>query len=982
VPHAADGEPAPPGGGPGDERAASKAGARREVLVTAWPGGTPDPDAPRRRGPRAADPAMPRQIGRFRLLRPLGSGGMSVVYEAYDDRLERTVALKLLREKGGRRRQARLQREAQALARLSHPNVVEVYETGSHEGRAFLVMERLPGQPLQRWLAAAPRSVQAVIDTFVQAGQGLRAAHAQGLVHRDFKPSNVLVDADGRVRVFDFGLAAPSGPPSEDSVGTGPHPLASGPHSVGTGPHSLGTGPHAAAGLHPVIADLDVQGEHLDEIWEGALTRTGAVLGTPAYMSPEQYEGRPATAQSDQFAFCVALYEALWREHPFVEREQWELLPKHVMEGRLREPSHRRGVPAAVRRVIERGLAVRPKERWPSMDALLVALRRATGQRRRGAMAAGVVMASAAVAGLVLGLGRQPAEAGLCTGASDKLAEVWGAEPHDRVRAALLATGVPYAESAWREVEGALDAYAEEWVAAHRRACEGLAGEHAVARDAAMDGRMACLERRRRELGALVEVLAAADPGVVQHAVAAVSQLEASRSCDAPAIAAVPSDPTLAARIEREREVLRRARALERAGRYRAGLELVRPVTAAADAIGYATLRAEAQLAAGRLHRYLGEHDEAERALERAYFLAQEVEHDALALEAVTLLAYVVSSLQRRPDDAFRWLDAARAAAERVGGDRARGDYLDTEGTVLWAARRRDDALDRFQQALPLLEKEWGPEHPEVAKVLNNTGLLLLDLDRPALALDYIRRSLAIRQAALGSKHPEVGKMLNNQGLALRQAGHMDEAVASFERAHALRLEVLGPDHPDVAKPLANLAAVELERGQLDRAAGYAEQALAIRARAHGEGSVEAAQMHAALGRIRLAQARPDEAVASLTRAVLAIEQALGPEHVELVEPLVELAEAEHRAGRRTQALGHAERALALGAAAGLEPWELARGRLVIAQVEWDLGDSSRARVQAELARNAYATLPAARRRRVASSIAALEVWWAEHGAP
>jgi serine/threonine protein kinase/tetratricopeptide (TPR) repeat protein len=953
---------------------------RRQVLVTAWPDQTPDPDAPRERSSRRREPAMPERIGRFRICRPLGSGGMSVVYEAYDDRLERTVALKLLRERGGKRRQARLQREAQALARLSHPNVVEVYETGTHEGRAFLVMERLPGEPLQRWLMAAPRSVHDVITTFVAAGRGLRAAHDQGLVHRDFKPSNVLVGADGRVRVFDFGLAAPSGAASEDSIGTGPHPLASGPHSAGTGPHRV------ASGSHPVLGDLDVSGS-CDEIWESALTRTGAMLGTPAYMSPEQYEGRPATAQSDQFAFCVALYEGLYGEHPFVERQQWELLPKHVMEGKLREPPRGRRVPAAVQRVLVRGLSVRPKERWPAMEPLLAALQRALGQRRRVAWLSSAVVTTFAAVGLTGWLGWQSADTGTCTGADEKLAQMWGPVQRARVSEAMLATGLPHAADTWHKVEIGIDAYAQEWIEGHHRACEAFdaASDRSRGSDAAMDGRMACLERRRRELGSLVEVLAAADPAVVSQAIGAVSQLDAIAPCESrsgSAIAAVPTDPALAEQIEVHREVLWRAKALERAGQYRRGLELALPVAGVADALGHAPLQAEAQLQVGLLQRLLGAHDEAERALERAYFLGQEIQHDELAREAVSMLAYVVAKLQLRPDDGLRWLEAARMAAERVGGDKAWGDYLDTEGSVLWAARRKEDALLRYRQALPLFEQVWGPKHPEVAGVLNNIGLLLLELDRPDDALDSIRRSLAIRETALGPEHPEVGKMLNNLGLALTQAGRTDEAIVSFQQAHALRLRVLGPDHPDVAKPLANLAAVELDRGQLAAAAEHAERALAIRERAHGVDSVEAALMHALVGEVRLAQSRADEATASLTRAVLAIEQALGAERVELVGPLLQLAEAERRLARLPVALLHAERALELGSVHRLEPWELAPGRLVLAQVEWDRGQRGRARVEAEAARQAYAGLPAARRRRMTAPIAELDAWWAEHGEP
>ncbi|MCX4239783.1 serine/threonine-protein kinase [Paraliomyxa miuraensis] len=954
---------------------------KKEVLLTLWPDRTPDPDAPLDRlRPTSVRRriAPPRRIGSFRILRPLGSGGMSVVYEAYDERLDRTVALKLLRDKGGRRRQARLQREAQALARLCHPNVVEIYEAGMHEGRAYLVMERLPGAPLHRWLAAAPRTVPEIIETFVQAGQGLAAAHAQGLVHRDFKPSNVLVDDDGRVRVFDFGLAAPTGSPSEDSMRTGPHPIASGAQATGTGPH------RAASGSHPALANVELQSH--EDVWEGVLTRTGAMLGTPAYMSPEQYEGRPASAQSDQFSFCVALWESLYGEHPFVERQQWELLPKHVMEGRLREPPAGNEVPSTLHRVVMRGLSVQPDGRWPSMQALLVALSQALVQRRHVAWFGASVGVVGVATAMTLWLAHEPEGKERCTGGRDKLAEVWDAAHEDRVRQAMLGTGVPYAEDTFRKVEAGLDDYGAQWLEGHHRACEALlAAAAAGGDDEAMDDRMACLERRRRELGSLVEVLMAADAGVVQQATLAVSQLEEIGKCDARegvSALAPPSDPMLAERIEVHRGTLSRAKALQRSGRYQEGLAVAESVATAADALGYAPLQVEAHLQVGALHRYLGAHEPAERSLERAYFLATELPYDELARQASTMLAYVVASLQGRPEDGEKWLEHARAAAERVGSARARADYLGTQGSVLLAARRPEEALARFEEALPLLEHEWGPRHPEVAADLNNIGLTLLELDRPEAALEAIQRSLAIREAALGPEHPEVGKMLNNQGLVLMRAGRDEEALLSFQRAHTLRRRVLGPDHPDVAKPLANLATLRLQRGEPGLALPLAAEALAIRERSQGPESPEAAHMHLLLGEVHLAQQHHDQAVTSLTRAVLVFESARGAEHVALVEPLLALAEAERQQGQLDAAHRHVERALSLSQTQEAEPWVLASARFALARVRWDRGEHGPARVEAEAAQRIYAGLAEGRRRRVATAIADVETWLAEHGGP
>ena len=207
-------------------------------------------------------------IGRHVVLRKLGAGGMGVVYAAYDPELDRKVALKLLLPAasgvGGGKRRDRLLREAQALARLADPHVVSVHEVGVVDGAVYLAMEYVPGVDLQRWLAARPRGWREIADVMGQAGAGLRAAHRVGVIHSDFKPSNVLVGDDGRVRVADFGLATRRG------------------------------------------ADADQEGPP-----RTLLDAPAALAGTPVYMAPELFHGAPTTAQSDQYAFCVALYEAL-----------------------------------------------------------------------------------------------------------------------------------------------------------------------------------------------------------------------------------------------------------------------------------------------------------------------------------------------------------------------------------------------------------------------------------------------------------------------------------------------------------------------------------------------------------------------------------------------------------------------------------------------------------------------------------------------
>ncbi len=285
--------------------------------------------------PGAPSLALGAQVGRYVVEGLLGEGGMGVVYAAKDPALGRTVALKLLRPGGeGDEGRARLVREAQAMARLSHPNVLPLFELGTEGGSVFLAMERVEGPTLAGWLRERERPWREVLALFVQAGEGLAAAHRAGLVHRDFKLANVLVGADGRPRVTDFGLVR-----------------------------------HGAGG------DEGLPGEAGTGDAGEALTRAGAVPGTPAYMSPEQLAGREVDARGDQFSFCVALHEALYGLRPFDARARGE--------ARWRRVPVPRGprLPGSVRAALERGLALEPEARFPSMDVLLAELSRPSGPR-------------------------------------------------------------------------------------------------------------------------------------------------------------------------------------------------------------------------------------------------------------------------------------------------------------------------------------------------------------------------------------------------------------------------------------------------------------------------------------------------------------------------------------------------------------------------------------------------------------------------
>ena len=272
---------------------------------------------------------LPQRISKYELGERLGSGGNGVVMLARDVTLDRKVAIKLLRGDASEAASQRLQREAQAAAKLAHENVIVVHEVGTYDGSVFVAMEYVEGGTLRD--IARTRNWREVLDAYRRAGRGLAAAHAAGLVHRDFKPDNVLVGNDGRVRVSDFGLVSVSG----------------------TNAVSVGS----------------LDGTALNS----TLTRTGTVMGTPRYMAPEQHDGSEVDARADQFAFCVALYEALFHRLPF-EGETYETIAAHVCEGEIVKPPADSPVPREIREAVVRGLATKPADRWPSMTELLAAL--------------------------------------------------------------------------------------------------------------------------------------------------------------------------------------------------------------------------------------------------------------------------------------------------------------------------------------------------------------------------------------------------------------------------------------------------------------------------------------------------------------------------------------------------------------------------------------------------------------------------------
>lgn len=917
--------------------------------------------------PQAGEEELARgtAVGRYFVLGKVGSGGMGTVYAAYDPELERKVALKLLHSKQGSvearlRERQRLLREAQALARLSHPNVLTVHDVGSVGDRVFVATELVEGMSLRDWLAAPPRSRREILRAFGEAGRGLAAAHAAGLVHRDFKPGNVMVGRDGRVLVVDFGLAR-----GHDKAGEG-------------GLVSLGELDGATA----LPADLG---------GGPTLSHTVGVLGTPTYMAPEQRAGKPAGPAADQFAYCVALYEALYGELPFVRSapgEGWAVRPV---------PAGSR-VPIRLRRVLLRGLVPEPGDRYPSLTVLLAELAREPLRLRvrwLAATAAGVL----ALAGLAL---RQSAERPdeVCRGGEDRMAEVWGPERREDLRQAFLAGERPYADEASRAASRALDRYAEQWVAMYSDACAAthFRGDQSTG---LLDLRMACLDRRREEASALVDLLlttAASDPGRAVEAVMSLPPVD--RCADSQALLAPMAPPSSEEGRERVAALSRRlaeARALRELGRYEVGKEVARAAVGDAEASGYWPVTAEALLELGLLEERSADPAGAET-LRRAAEAAAAGGHVRVAAAAFTRLVRVFAYEKVEHPRARQYSGLAGAALERLGRPaELEAELADHLGRLAFQEADYGTALERHLHALELKRRVFGAQHPEVAASLLRIANVRAEQGAFEEAEAAARQAIADYEAALGPSHPQVavallalGSVLHRRGdleaalepcrraLAISEASlgrrnsrvadarlqlggvlsdlrRLDEALGHYQAAREILESQLGASHPRLAQVLSAVASVHLDRGEIAPSLDLYRRALAIQEAAYGGGHPWVALTLYNLGAAskKLGDFRASRGY--FERSLSLWEKVHGREHYLVAHALTGLGQALNELGLAAEAVAHLERALAIRLAQAGDPVLLANTRFALARaLASSGGDRRRARELALAAEQSF----------------------------
>jgi eukaryotic-like serine/threonine-protein kinase len=870
----------------------------------------------------------------------------------------------------------RLRREAQAMAKLAHPNVVTVHEVDTVGERIYIAMELVEGQTFGAWMREQPRGWREIVAKLMPAGEGLAAAHEAGLVHRDFKPENVFVGKDGRVRVGDFGLARPASPnepPSTDGL-------------------------KAAA----------VEGPH---------TQTGSLVGTPFYMAPEQFLGHPVDARTDQFSFCVALYVAIVGEHPF-GGGALEDMARAVCQGQLRPPPRPDPLPRWLRRVLARGLAVDPEDRYPSMKALLGALGR--DPRRRLLVAAGVALPLLALgASAVLASRAVDDPHLLCQVSPQSWAGVWDGTRATAVDQAFAATHKPYAARAAAGVRAALDQYVQRWNHAYTEACEATRVRGAQSEEM-LDKRMLCLDERKRDLRALTDSFVAADAKVVAAAAQQTASLGELADCnDVHALAEQvppPKDPAVRARVD---DLRSRLDALDFNDQYAKrdsqAAQQLGALVEQSRATGYRPIEAEALLALSKLQRAAGDLKAAVAAQEQGIWAAEASRFDKLAAKSWLNLMMFKAEADGKFDDALALTPRVTALLERMGGDAkiegllhlARANILQwssklpealaeasqgvegferlgdalmltqalgTQANIYWDLGKIPEAQRNYERVLAIKTKELGEQHPEVAMADQDVATALSVAGRHQEAIELLLKAQQIFDRAIDENHPAKFTVAHNLGLVYNDSGQFEKSVEAHQRAIKIAEAVYGKDHPSYAMALMSMAAPLASLKRFDQAAATLDEALALMEKKLGPEHVKVAYAVADQADLLLRMGKYEPARAKIARALAILEKQIGPDAPDVCSFRVLQGQIEIAAKAWARALPPLERA-ARCPRDGQDPGNIAQLDLAYGQALYGSGrDRARGLALVEQARAHFA-----QDQRFADALAEADRWLKEN---
>ncbi|MEM9457051.1 MAG: serine/threonine-protein kinase [Myxococcota bacterium] len=802
------------------------------------------------------------QLGRFEIDRLIGRGGMGEVFAAHDPRLDRLVAIKLLRAPPGEYEveRNRLRREAAALACLNHPNIVQVYDVGEVDEQVYIAMEFVEGFNLRRWLTQQPRSTAEVVEVFVQAGRGLAAAHARGVVHRDFKPGNILVGNDGRVRVIDFGLARRAVEPE--------------------------TPDDASTQIMPKLDGASTA--HRRAVALGTVTRRGLAVGTPGYMAPEHRAGLPSVAATDQYAFCVSLFESL----------------TGVLPSASRSTSAVAALPVRLRSVIVRGMAERSEDRWPSMDALLEALARAS---TRSLLARG--WASWLVGGVLLGGGLwlgaggslELADTGVdrdgASSACDQArgAAIWGQEQREVLTRSVEASGAAHVRESWDWVQERLDEYADGLDEREAPSCTAPA--------AATTESASCLVCGQAALSATVRALRE-DVGLLAYGPELVAILPRLDSCTGSSSREPGFDAELAERLAGLRIGLV-SRKLSEAPR-----PLLDLVEQAEQTPGWGSRRQalELELLAGKLQVARHQIDDARSHVESVYARADDAGYAELAREAALVMSDLAPSGDPESDDEDSWLQRACAGVEGASADERQLHCARIESVRNGAER----AIEHLESSLVSWSSSGDAIAPTLAQGWLDLASLRLHRGNPGAAQLAVTTAASLVSRTLGTHHPRYAEVVLARAALYELKGDDELVLTELGDALSILESIHGEYHPVLSWTLEWMGRIHGARGEFDRAIPLMQRALKIRESTQCSSQFDVARTLYELGMLQHRQGYRDAAVEILSRAqelVVSIDEVQSPE----MAPLLEL-EGHHAVveGEHARALRYYDEALRL----------------------------------------------------------------------
>ncbi|MFN0247055.1 MAG: protein kinase domain-containing protein [Kofleriaceae bacterium] len=829
--------------------------------------------------------AIGSAVGRYVIEALLGAGAMGVVYRAYDPVVARRVALKLM-DIGSFADSDAVLREARTMGRVDHRAVVRIYDAGVTTRHVYVAMELVEGQTLRELIGRDSMSARAWYQLFASLAAGMAAAHDAGVVHRDFKPENVLVAADGTPRITDFGLARSNAPLESTSLG------------------SLGT--------HPA--------------------------GTPAYMAPEQLLGGTTDERSDQYSFAVTMYEAITGKRPIVASSLDELLTgmrSHVMDWSQ--------VSRGLRALLERALALEPELRHASMHDIARALRMLASPPRWPKV---VGVATIVVLGVAAGAAavRSPS-ADPCTAADGAVATAWPPGRGALVEQAFAKTRRPYAAHLGLSARRELDTYAATLRAAYVSACRDTRSLHTRSEEL-MDRRILCLDRAVADLDATSALFERADATIVDNSPSALRALTSLASClDLSTLAdqiPVPSDKAVRARIVTVQRQLAEAKATLLSADFSAGITLGTSVVATANEIGYRPLEAEALFGLGTLRYVAGDTTRARADLEAAALAAVAGRSRFLEARIREQLAQLHGLSLRSPRDAEAQLALGFALLETMTGAELLVEELHkTRGAILAIDGDHAGALAIFQNSLARLPEHERSRRADLYQLIANAQI---GLGRTSEAVPLLEQSLDLARTVVGEEHPLVASLFENLADALQESAPA-RSLEYMKQAHAIQVRVFPAGSPKIATTEANLGGILLVLGRADEALPYLQRALDVQVRTIGVDHPGYAMTLVTSGRaLRLLQ-RLDAALAATEEGERVLLARFGEAHLMVAIARGERGMVLAALRRHREAVSILEVALDVQQAQHGSPDEVAELQFELAQALWARDRNSRTRV-------------------------------------